>query len=103
MTYHNDQSVLAVIDVDLQIGPKFLRNCMTYPFPNGSAYFPIMFSAYDPDSVELVDQFMPKIKHNTFSDHHGIWRKFSFGMYVIAGSDASYLSMDENFVGWYVL
>jgi len=100
ITYHDDNSVLAVVDVDLQIGPKFLRNCLTYPFPNGSAYFPIMFSAYDPDSVLLVDQFLPKTKHNIFSDHHGLWRKFSFGMYVIAGSDASYLSMDENFVGW---
>jgi len=67
-----------------------------------SAYFPIMFSAYDPDSVELVDQFIPRNKRFTFSEHHGHWRKFSFGMYVIAGSDAPQLSMDENFVGWYV-
>lgn len=127
--YHNDNSALALIDVDLSIGSKFLRNALTYPFPNGtfivicclkmliltstpdcfyfisieaSAYFPIMFSAYDPESVELVDQLIPRTKRNTFSDHHGHWRKFSFGMYVIAGSDAARLSMDENFVGWYV-
>jgi len=98
--YHSDSSVLALIDVDLSIQSKFLRNALTYPFPNASAYFPIMFSAYDPDSIKLVDQLMPRKKHHTFSDHHGHWRKHSFGMYVIAGSDAAHLSMDENFVGW---
>ena len=61
-----------------------------------------MFSAYDPETVELVDQVMPKTKQNTHSEHHGHWRKYSFGMYVIAGSDAAKLSMNENFVGWYV-
>jgi len=99
-TYHGDTSVLALIDVDLSIQSKFLRNALTYPFPNASAYFPIMFSAYDPDSVELVDQLMPRNKHYTFSEHHGHWRKYSFGMYVIAGSDAAHLYMDESFIGW---
>ncbi len=30
----------------------------------------------------------------------GYWRKSSYGMYAIAGSDAKRLSMDEKFVGW---
>ena len=62
-----------------------------------------MFSAYDPESVELVDQFIPRTKRNTFSSHHGHWREFSYGMYAIAGSDVAQLSMDEKFVGWYVV
>eukprot|EP00536_Pseudo-nitzschia_multiseries_P011109 jgi/Psemu1/289499/fgenesh1_pg.363_\ len=99
-TYHEDSSALAVIDVDLAIESKFLKNALTYPFPKASAYFPIMFSAYDPKSVELVDKFIPRNSRYKYSDHHGHWRKFSFGMYVIAGSDAAHLSMDENFVGW---
>mmetsp|Transcript_15235 Transcript_15235/g.35111 ORF Transcript_15235/g.35111 Transcript_15235/m.35111 type:complete len:813 (+) Transcript_15235:81-2519(+) len=98
--YHEDTSALAVIDVDLAIESKFLRNALTYPFPKASAYFPIMFSAYDPKSVKLVDKFIPNNSRYRFSNHHGHWRKFSFGMYVIAGSDAPHLSMDENFVGW---
>jgi len=99
-TFHEDNSALAVIDVDLAIESKFFRNALTYTFPNASAYFPIMFSAYDPKSVEIVDKFIPNNKRYRFSYHHGNWRKFSFGMYVIAGSDAPHLSMDENFVGW---
>ncbi len=65
-----------------------------------AAYFPIMFSAYDPKTVELVDELIPSIKRNLHSDHHGHWRRYSFGMYVIAGSDAARLSMDESFSGW---
>ena len=72
-------------------------------FMKASAYFPIMFSAFNPESVELVDQLIPRNKHYTYSDHHGHWRKFSYGMYVLAGSDAARLSMDEKFVGWYVV
>ncbi len=71
-----------------------------YLSTTASAYFPIMFSAFDPESVELVDRVMPRIKRYEFSEHHGHWRKYSFGMYVVAGSDAARLSMDENFVGW---
>jgi hypothetical protein len=99
---HTDDSALAVIDVDLSIGTKFLRNALTYPFPQSSAYFPIMFSSYNPQSVDLVDRFIPQSKKWTYSEHHGHWRKFSFGMYVIAGSDAPHLTMNEDFVGWYV-
>eukprot|EP00535_Pseudo-nitzschia_heimii_P009643 CAMPEP_0197191986 /NCGR_PEP_ID=MMETSP1423-20130617/24345_1 /TAXON_ID=476441 /ORGANISM="Pseudo-nitzschia heimii, Strain UNC1101" /LENGTH=732 /DNA_ID=CAMNT_0042644787 /DNA_START=264 /DNA_END=2462 /DNA_ORIENTATION=- len=97
---HSDNTAMAMIDVDLSIESKFLRNALTYPFPNASAYFPIMFSQFDPDSVKLVDQFIPRNKRYSFSEHHGHWRKFSFGMYVLAGSDVARLSMDENFVGW---
>jgi hypothetical protein len=68
-----------------------------------SAYFPIMFSAFEPESVELVDKFQPQTKQWRFSKHHGDWRIFSFGMYVLAGSDAAQLTMDESFVGWYVV
>jgi hypothetical protein len=34
--YHSDNSVLALIDVDLSIQSIFLRNALTYPFPNGT-------------------------------------------------------------------
>ncbi|KAL3909827.1 MAG: hypothetical protein SGILL_007930, partial [Bacillariaceae sp.] len=100
VTHHDDRSVFAGIDVDLAVGPKFLRNAMTFPFPQTAAYFPIMWSQYNPETVDLVDEFMPKLKKSKFSEHHGHWRKFSFGMYVIAGSDAANLAMDETFVGW---
>ena len=33
--YHSDNNAMAMIDVDLSIESKFLRNALTYPFPNG--------------------------------------------------------------------
>ncbi|KAG7367926.1 chondroitin N-acetylgalactosaminyltransferase [Nitzschia inconspicua] len=100
IAHHDDSSALAVIDVDLSVGPKFLRNALTFPFPQSAAYFPIMWSEFNPESVKLVNQFFPALKRSKFSIHHGHWRQFSYGMYVIAGSDAARLSMDESFVGW---
>jgi hypothetical protein len=98
--YQNDETALAVMDVDLSIEAPFLRNALTFPFPKASAYFPIMWSAYNPEVVALVDEFMPRQRDSIFSQHHGYWRTSSYGMYVIAGSDAPHLLMDEKFVGW---
>ena len=50
VAYHEDNTALAVVDVDLSIGPGFLRNALTYPFPQASAYFPIMWSEYNPET-----------------------------------------------------
>ncbi|KAG7345409.1 chondroitin N-acetylgalactosaminyltransferase [Nitzschia inconspicua] len=97
VAHHDDSSALAVIDVDLMVSPKFLRNALTFPFPRSAAYFPIVWSEFNPESVKLVQRIFnqPKVKN-----HSGEWRKFGYGMYVIAGSDAARLSMDESFEGW---
>lgn len=97
--HHND-CVLACTDVDMYITSKFLRNALVLPFPGAAAYFPIMWSEFNPETVDLADKFLTESAQWKFTDHHGYWRKSSFGMYVIAGSDAARLSMDEKFVGW---
>jgi hypothetical protein len=97
---HDDETALAVMDVDLAIGVPFLRNALTFPFPKSAVYFPIMWSAFNPEVVAIVDEFMPRQSNVMFSEHHGYWRRSSYGMYVIAGSDAPHHLMDERFVGW---
>jgi len=97
---HEKHCVLACTDVDMSIGVQFLRNALMYPFPGATAYFPIMWSEYNPETRELADKFYPNIKQYYFNEHHGYWRKWSFGMYAIAGSDANYLKMNEGFEGW---
>lgn len=97
---HDDETALAMMDVDMSIGAPFLRNALTFPFPRAAAYFPVMWSAYNPEVVALVDKFMPRQSNSIYSEHHGYWRRTSLGMYVIAGSDAPNLLMDEQFVGW---
>lgn len=97
---HNQDCVLACTDVDMQITSNFLRNALMFAFPGASAYFPIMWSEFNPETVKLADQFMTQSAQWKFTDHHGYWRKSSYGMYVMAGSDAKVLKMDEKFVGW---
>jgi len=97
---HSDDCVLACTDVDMRITSHFLRNALMLAFPGASAYFPIMWSEFNPETTQLTDKFLPGSAKWVFTDHHGYWRKSSYGMYVIAGSDAKKLKMNEKFVGW---
>jgi hypothetical protein len=97
---HSQDCVLACTDVDMHITSHFLRNALTFAFPGASAYFPIMWSEFNPETKQLTDRFLPQSAPWIFTDHHGYWRKSSYGMYVIAGSDAKRLRMNEKFVGW---
>ncbi|KAG7345419.1 chondroitin N-acetylgalactosaminyltransferase [Nitzschia inconspicua] len=98
--HHDDRSVLAVLDVDMSVGSKFLRNALTFPFPQAAAFFPVVWSEFNPESVKLIEQFHPGSTRLPFSNHRGQWRQFGFGIYAITGSDACRLSLDESFVGW---
>jgi len=97
---HSADCVLACTDVDMKISSHFLRNALMFAFPGASAYFPIMWSEYNPETAELTDRFLPGSAKWYYTDHHGYWRKSSYGMYVMAGSDAKVLKMNEKFVGW---
>lgn len=67
-------------------------------------YFPIVWSNYNPASVELVEKFYQQNDTNftlsPFSIHRGTWRPYGKGMYVMMGSDAKLLQMDTSFKGW---
>ena len=67
---HNDNCVLACTDVDMDISSRFLRNALIFPFPGAAAYFPIMWSQFNPETVEAVDKFFPDSANWKFTDHH---------------------------------
>jgi hypothetical protein len=67
---HNDDCVLACTDVDMNINSRFLRNALLFPFPGAAAYFPIMWSEFNPDTVSLVDKFMTDSAPWKYTDHH---------------------------------
>jgi hypothetical protein len=96
VTRQEDTSVLAVVDVDMDVGPRFLRNALA-GVAVGRLYFPIVFSQYRPSNTLLVEQFVgPQHK---YSKHRGLWRDFGFGMYAASGADVSFYKMDESFIG----
>ena len=90
--------VLSIIDVDLTVGPGFLRNALAMVRP-GIMYFPIVFSPYRPSSVALVERFLGPIPD--FHEQKGRWIRMGYGMYAMSGADVLNLTMDtEKFKGW---
>ena len=51
------KAVLAMVDVDLWMGPRFLLNSRTKT-KRGNVYFPVVVSDYRPSSVLLVEKFL---------------------------------------------
>jgi hypothetical protein len=102
LTRHSKDSVLAIVDVDMHIGPQFLVQALTR-VRHSTIYFPIVWSEqFRPATVLLVETLLgrrgplPK-----YSIHRGMWREHGYGMYAISGGDAQRLQMDEKqFVSW---
>lgn len=67
---HDDDCAIAVMDVDMNISSQFLRNALIFAFPGASAYFPIMWSEYNPETVGLVDEFLTQSAKWKYTDHH---------------------------------
>jgi hypothetical protein len=71
-----------------------------------TAYFPVVWGAYNPQSIQLVETFLRQEKHqpnftlDEFSEHSGNWLPRGTGMYVIRGSDARLFRFDTTLEGW---
>jgi len=96
-TKRDERSVLAIVDVDMDVGPRFIYNSLTV-VGKGRFYFPIVFSEYRPSNTRLVEQYLG-MQHK-YSPHRGLWRGFGYGMYAISGADVSNYKLDESFQGW---
>lgn len=96
-TQQDEYSVLAIVDVDMDIGPRFIYNALTLVHPQ-QVYFPIVFSQYRPSNVQLVELFLGPL--SKYSEHRGLWRHFGYGMYAMSGTDVTRFTMDETFQGW---
>ncbi len=96
-TNEDERSVLAIVDVDMDVGPRFLYTSLAV-VKKSRFYFPIVFSQYRPSNVQLVEEYLgPQHK---YSKHRGMWRDFGFGMYSISGADVAKYQLDESFQGW---
>lgn len=108
--------IVTAMDVDMQILPIYFHRALKNVIPVKQSYFPIVFSEYNPNTVQMVQDFLfPKERRNNknhmgeeddtrmlppFSDHRGLWRDFGYGMYALAGSDVKRFRFDESFLGW---
>lgn len=78
-------SILAVTDVDMEIKPQYFRNVRLFVAEGSTVYFPIVFSTYSPQSIDLVRRTFVNVE----VESTGLWRPYGFGNYAMAGEDAN--------------
>jgi len=83
-----------------------LYNAMSLLYPAATAYFPIVYSEFNPQTVNLANKALQRHeilrKASTWQnvDHKGIFRSFGYGMWAMTGSDAAGFRLSEEFQGW---
>ena len=94
-----DDALLIFMDVDFIVKQNFLFRAALNVRP-GSAYFPIIFSKYSPQTV-CYGQPNCTIGLSDFSQDSGFWRHFSFGLVAISAGDMRAAgSLNTEIVGW---
>ena len=81
----NENEILFFCDVDLVFTPDFLQRIRRNTIQGQRVYYPVFFSQYDPDIVN-VKRPQPLTPFN-FEEVDGFWRFYSFGMFSIYKSD----------------
>jgi hypothetical protein len=70
-TNDGEKAAIAIADVDMWVGPRFLFNALK-KVNRKAVYFPIVYSEFRPSTFLLVQKFLgPQSK---YSEHRGLWR-----------------------------
>lgn len=95
---HND-SLLFFCDVDLQFSPDALQRCRDNTVQGSQAYFPIVFSQYNPKIV--YGEKPPTNNKFVLTKKSGFWRDYGFGIACIFKSDLLRTGgFDTSILGW---
>jgi hypothetical protein len=98
--------IVTLMDVDMEVRSSFIFNSLTFVHPQAAAYFPIVFSGFNPEAVRLVDHLVghdePFRRAITMhkEQYRGLWRNFGFGMWAMSGFDAIGFRLNDKFKGW---
>merc|ERR1711871_801361 len=96
----SDATVLS-LDIDIEVRPPAFDHIRSLVIPGVSMYFPIVWSLYNPENVESIqEKLYGKKRLPVMSVYSGVWRKFGYGIYAIAGSDAKAFHLSETFTTW---
>ncbi|XP_061878382.1 chondroitin sulfate synthase 1 [Entelurus aequoreus] len=94
-----NQSLLFYCDVDLLFTTDFLKRCRANAALGQSAYFPIIFSQYDPKVVYAGK--VPGNNHYVFTSKTGLWRNFGYGIVCVHKGDLVRAGgFDTSIQGW---
>ena len=93
-----EDDLLFFLDVDCFIHPDILKRIMFNTIQHKQAYFPIMFSLYNPQYVWHNEG---NFNNCTFTDEMGYWRFHSYGQLSVYKSDFSHIGgYDSTIRGW---
>uniref|UniRef100_H3AAH1 Hexosyltransferase n=1 Tax=Latimeria chalumnae TaxID=7897 RepID=H3AAH1_LATCH len=96
--YEND-TLLLFCDVDLVFTPDFLQRCRDNTIQGEQAYYPIIFSQYDPKIVYGGNP--PEDSTFVFTRKTGFWREYGYGITCIYKSDLMTVGgFDTSIQGW---
>ena len=93
-----EDDLLFFVDVDCLIFPDILERIILNTIQHEQAYFPIMFSLYNP---QFVWKKIVNFKNISFAEEIGYWRFHSFGQLSVYKSDFTNIGgYDSNIRGW---
>ena len=102
-----DDDLVVIVDVDLYVKVDFFLNALAFARQGHSMYFPIMFSRFNPDLINMYTETLklstgPWLsKPETITADTGLWRDFSLGMVGMYASDAKAVGLfDAEIEGW---
>jgi hypothetical protein len=101
------------LDMDVRVGPQFFSHARAFSDPGRAAYFPIMFSRYNPAVVAnfarfvrgvspaLAESLDAALAKSYIRSEVGMWRPYSTGMLASSLADAQHAGLfDENYTEW---
>lgn len=93
-------ALLLVLDVDMHVKVGFLLRAVALVRRGGTAYFPVVWSKYNPEAVQAVEDWFGHPFYD-LSPHNGNWREYGYGMVVMYKSDFDRVGgFDTSFKGW---
>ena len=96
--YFADDELLFFVDIDLEIGPDFLRRARLNAIKGKQVYFPIFFKLY---KLDFVNKYRKGNSSQLLKRHNGHWAHYSYGMVVIYVSDYRKAGgFDVSLKGW---
>lgn len=95
-----EDALLVVLDVDMHVQVGFLLRAVALVRRGATAYFPVVWSKYNPATVQAVEDWFGRPSIDLFH-HTGSWREYGYGMVVMFKSDFDLVGgFDTSFQGW---
>ncbi|XP_077979018.1 chondroitin sulfate synthase 1-like [Glandiceps talaboti] len=99
----SDNSLLFLCDVDVGFDNNFLNRCRRNTIYKQQAYFPIVFSLYDPALIyqDVEGEKIPEEPSQDITKHNGFWVHYGYGMACLYNYDYRAVGgFDITTYGW---